>query len=69
MEHTLITEHDAGSLATKAAGFVAGRLVAVTGPYQGHWRMTLTYPALALADETLWLVEGPGKHEALGRRR
>ena len=46
---------------------VTDRLVAVTRPYLGHRRMTLTYPALARADETLWLVEGPGKHEALGR--
>lgn len=46
---------------------VTDRLDAVTGPYQGHRRMTLTYPALARADETPWLVAGPGKHEALGR--
>jgi hypothetical protein len=29
--------------------------------------MTLTYPALARADEILWLVAGAGKHEALAR--
>ena len=46
---------------------VTDRLVAVTLPYQGHRRMTLTYPALARADELLWLVTGAGKHEALGR--
>ena len=41
---------------------VADRLVAVTEPYQGHRRMTLTYPALARADQVLWL-----KREALAR--
>jgi 6-phosphogluconolactonase len=33
--------------------------------YQGHHRMTLTYPALAAAREILWLVTGPSKREAL----
>jgi 6-phosphogluconolactonase len=44
---------------------VADRLVAVTRPYQGHRRMTLTYPALARAEELLWLVSGADKHQAL----
>src|SRR6266849_556386 len=43
------------------------RLVAVTRPYQGRRRMTLTCPALARADKLLWLVTGASKHEALGR--
>ena len=43
------------------------RLVAVTGPYQGYRRRTLTYPALAWADEIIWLVTGASKHEALNR--
>jgi beta-phosphoglucomutase len=46
---------------------VTDRLVAVTGPYQGHRRMTLTYPALARAEEVMWLVTGAGKHDALDR--
>jgi beta-phosphoglucomutase len=46
---------------------VTDRLVGVTGPYQGHRRMTLTYPALAWADEIIWLVTGASKHEALNR--
>jgi 6-phosphogluconolactonase len=46
---------------------VTDRLVAITGPYQGHRRMTLTYPALARADEIIWLVTGASKHEALNR--
>ncbi len=46
---------------------VTDRLVAVTDPYQGHRRMTLTYPALARAEEILWLVTGASKHDALAR--
>ena len=44
---------------------VSDRLVAVTQPYQEHRRMTLTYPALARADEVLWLISGEDKHDAL----
>ena len=40
---------------------VTDRLVAVTEPYQGHSRMTLTYPALARARQILWLVTGADK--------
>ncbi len=46
---------------------VTDRLVAVTGVYQGHRRMTLTYPALARADQLLWLVTGADKKEPLAR--
>jgi 6-phosphogluconolactonase len=41
------------------------RLVAVTGVYQGEQRMTLTYEALARADQLLWLVTGEDKRSAL----
>jgi 6-phosphogluconolactonase len=44
---------------------VTDRLVGVTQPYQGHQRMTLTYPGLARADELLWLVSGEDKKVAL----
>ena len=44
---------------------VTDRLVALTQPYQGRVRMTLTYPALARADQILWLVTGDDKKEAL----
>lgn len=44
---------------------VRDRLVAVTGVYQGEQRMTLTYPALARADQLLWLVTGDDKRSAL----
>ena len=40
---------------------VADRLVALTRPYQGRVRMTLTYPALARARQILWLVTGDDK--------
>ena len=46
---------------------VTDALVAVTQPYQGHRRMTLTYPALARADQLLWLVTGADKRDALGK--
>ena len=41
--------------------------VAVTGPYQGRRRLTLTYPVLNRARKRLWLVTGEGKGEALRR--
>jgi 6-phosphogluconolactonase/glucosamine-6-phosphate isomerase/deaminase len=44
---------------------VTDRLVAVTGPYQGHPRMTLTYPALGRARQLLWLVTGADKKAPL----
>jgi 6-phosphogluconolactonase len=46
---------------------VGDRLVAVTRSYQGHRRMTHPYPALARAEELLWLVSGADKHQALTR--
>jgi 6-phosphogluconolactonase len=47
---------------------VADRHVAVTETaYQGHRRMTLTYPALAAAGAILWLVTGEDKRGALAR--
>jgi 6-phosphogluconolactonase len=42
-------------------------LVGVTQPYQGHQRMTLTYPALARAARILWLVTGADKQEPLAK--
>jgi len=47
---------------------VSDRRVAVTETaYQGHRRMTLTYPALAEARRIVWLVTGPEKRDALAR--
>jgi 6-phosphogluconolactonase len=48
---------------------VDDRLVAITGPYQGRRRMTLTYPSLAAARRILWLVTGADKREALAKLR
>jgi len=45
---------------------VDDRRVAITGPYQGHRRMTLTYPELERAQRIFWLVTGESKREALG---
>ena len=41
--------------------------VALTGPYQGRRRMTLTYPVLNRARRILWLVTGAEKAEMLLR--
>ena len=46
---------------------VTDRLVALTQPYQGRVRMTLTYPALARARQILWLVTGGDKKDPLAR--
>jgi 6-phosphogluconolactonase len=41
--------------------------VALTGPYQGRRRMTLTYPMLNRSRRVLWLVTGGEKAEMLSR--
>ncbi len=41
--------------------------VALTGPYQGRRRMTLTYPVLNRSRQILWLVTGSDKAEMLTR--
>jgi 6-phosphogluconolactonase len=47
---------------------VADRRVALTaGAYEGHRRMTLTYPPLDAARRVVWLVTGEDKREALER--
>jgi 6-phosphogluconolactonase len=43
--------------------------VAVTGPYQGRRRMTLTFPIINRSRRTLWLVTGREKATALARLR
>jgi 6-phosphogluconolactonase/glucosamine-6-phosphate isomerase/deaminase len=40
---------------------VIDRQVAVTRPYRGHRRMTLTFPALERADAIIWIVAGANK--------
>lgn len=46
---------------------VEDRDVAVSEPYQGRRRLTLTYPALSRARSLVWLVAGSGKAEAVER--
>ena len=48
---------------------VSGDDVTVTGVYQGHRRMTLTFPALDRARRVLWLVTGAEKQPMLARLR
>ncbi|HET9066942.1 MAG TPA: 6-phosphogluconolactonase [Gemmatimonadales bacterium] len=55
------------SLVPGDAALEATEDVVVTAPYQGHRRMTLTYPVLARARRLLWVVTGEGKGEALDR--
>ncbi len=43
------------------------RLVAATGEYEGHRRVTLTYPALAAARSIVWLIVTASKGEMLRR--
>jgi 6-phosphogluconolactonase len=40
---------------------VRGVSVAMTGPYRGHRRMTLTFTPLARANELVWIVAGRDK--------
>lgn len=46
---------------------VRDRPVAVAGPYEGHLRLTLTYPVLDAARVLVWLIVGAEKHDALTR--
>jgi 6-phosphogluconolactonase len=46
---------------------VTDALVALTEPYQGRQRMTLTYPAISRAGQLLWLVTGADKKDPLAR--
>src|ERR1700733_48533 len=46
---------------------VCDKDVAVTGPYQGRRRMTLTYPAINRARQVLWVVTGAEKVQMLQR--
>lgn len=47
---------------------VSDRRVALTASaYQGHRRMTITYPELAAARQVVWLVTGAEKRDALAK--
>jgi len=59
--------HTASLLPDDAALEVTDAPLAWSGPYQGHRRMTLTYPVLNAARRILFLVVGADKREALGK--
>ena len=46
---------------------VDDRAVAITEPYRGHRRMTLTYPALERAAAIVWIVAGTDKASMVER--
>jgi 6-phosphogluconolactonase len=48
---------------------VRDRDVALSGPYQGRRRMTITYPAIDRARSLLWVITGDDKRDALRRLR
>jgi len=57
--------HTASLVPDDAVLDIVDRDVAVTGPYHGQCRMTLTLPALARARVRLWLVTGAAKASRL----
>lgn len=61
--------HTASLVPGDAALQVADADVALAGPYQGHRRMTLTYPALDRARTVLWVITGADKREMAARLR
>jgi 6-phosphogluconolactonase len=46
---------------------VVDRDVAITGVYQGRYRMTLTYPVIDRARQILWVVTGSEKAKPLAQ--
>ncbi|MBW1876638.1 MAG: SDR family NAD(P)-dependent oxidoreductase [Deltaproteobacteria bacterium] len=46
---------------------IVDRRVAVTRPYQGHRRMTLTFPAFEQVGSIIWIVAGAGKTSMVER--
>jgi 6-phosphogluconolactonase len=60
--------HTASLVPADPVLMVNDRRVALTETsYQGHTRMTLTYPALSAAREILWLVTGAEKRQPLAK--
>lgn len=59
--------HTASLVPGDAAVDVTDRDVAVSGPYKGCSRMTLTFPLINRARRVLWLVTGVEKAEMLAR--
>jgi 6-phosphogluconolactonase len=61
--------HTASLVPNDPALHIADRDVALTHPYQGRPRMTLTYPVINRARALLWVVTGADKRDALRRLR
>ena len=61
--------HAASLLPGDPALAVGDADVAISGVYQGHRRMTLTYPLLNRARGVLWLATGAAKREMVARLR
>lgn len=61
--------HTASLVPGDAVLDVDDRDVALSGPYQGQLRMTLTYPVLDRARARLWVVTGEDKRDTLPRLR
>jgi 6-phosphogluconolactonase len=61
--------HTASLVPGDSALDVTATDVAVSGPYRGRWRMTLTFRALDRARAVLWVVAGADKRDALARLR
>jgi 6-phosphogluconolactonase len=61
--------HTASLVPADAVLDVTDADVAVTGPYQGRRRMTLTFPIINRSRRILWLVTGGEKAPALARLR
>ncbi len=59
--------HTASLLVDDPVLDVRDRDVAVTGPFRGRRRMTLTYPMLDRARRVVWIVAGRTKASALAR--
>jgi 6-phosphogluconolactonase len=59
--------HTASLLVDDPVLEVRDRDVAVTGPFRGRRRMTLTYPMLDRARRVVWIVAGRTKASALAR--
>lgn len=59
------TDGHTASLVPADAALSSPAAVAVTGVYEGHRRMTLTYHALNRARRIVWLVTGERKRDAL----
>jgi 6-phosphogluconolactonase len=57
--------HTASLTPGDSAVEVTDRLVAITQPYRGHRRLTLTMPVLDRAGLIVWLVTGVGKVNAV----